>query len=86
MYQIKALASTIKTLEYRVKNNRGRGDKGGNIGGRSGGGKTIAIVTAESTIVHMAMVDTKGQPAETNPMTIERKLHSKKNGRQNQMI
>ena len=37
--QINILDSTIKTLESRVNNNRGIGYRGGNRGGRSGGGK-----------------------------------------------
>ena len=39
--QIKALTSTIKTLESRVNNNTGIGDRGGNKGGVIGGGKEV---------------------------------------------
>ena len=38
---------------------------------------TISRGTAEDTVGNMAMVDTKGQPAEPKPMVINTKLRSK---------
>ena len=39
---------------------------------------TVAGGTAENTVGHTAMVDTKGQPAEPKPMAINKNLHSKR--------
>ena len=75
--QINTFTSTINTLESWVTNNRGRGDRDGNERSRSGDGKDCLQRNSGNTVGHTAMVDTKGQTAETKPTAINKELQPK---------
>ena len=86
LYKLKALTSTINTLEYRLNNNRGRGERGGNKGIRNDGGKDRRQSNSVKYCWSHGYGGHEGPTCRKNLMAIKKCYIPRKNGKQHQRM